>query len=233
MAGLMAGLARLAIPAFAAATPLPDPQPVPSLPPIEQPDGPSTPLIVAPPGCAVPQTEQAVFIGTLLVSDAVTARFRVDQIRSGTVEGFAVNGMVDVRYGDEVRFLEPNTRYIVGAGTDPVSGVLVSRVRPAAPLFGGNDVATADDSDVECPSIEDPVRTLTMGSTSIDSGVLTPLAGAKGDLLLAIVQPFGIAFAVLVGLVALKLLIFALGRMIRDLNAPVERVRRDREHAPR
>lgn len=227
------GLAWLLVPGTATAGTLPDPQPVPSLPAIEQPEAASTPLIVIPPGCAAPKPEQAVFVGTLLISDAATGRFRVEQLRSGSVDGFAVNGLIDVRYGDEVRFLEPNARYIVGAGTDPISGVLVSKVRPPAPRFGGNDVAGIDDSEEECPPVEDPVRTLTIDSGGVESGVLTPLADAKSDLLLALLEPLGVAFAVLLGLVAIKLLVFALARTLRDLNAPHERVSRDRQHAPR
>ena len=199
---------------------LPEPQPVPTLPLIEVPTEASARLIVIPPGCPAPQPERAVFVGTVVASDLQTARFQVDQVRSGRLDGYAVGGLVDVRYGDEVRFLELDEQYIVGAGVDGESGVLSSRVSPPAPLFAGNDVVGVDDPDVDCPVVQDPVRTLTTEATSVESGVLSPLAGAKGDLLLAVLQPAAVALAVLVVLVLLKHLVFALGRTARDLGRP-------------
>jgi hypothetical protein len=119
-----------------------------------------------------------------------------------------------------VRFLDLDEQYIVGAGVDGDSGVLFSRVSPPAPLFAGNDVVGVDDPDVACPAVQDPIRTLTTEATSVESGVLSPLADAKSDLLLAVLQPAGVALAVLVVLALLKLLVFALGRTARDLGRP-------------
>ena len=199
---------------------LPEPAPIPPLPPIEVPTEASARLIVVPPGCPAPQAERAVFTGRLVASDAATARFRVDQVRSGQVDGYAVGGLIDVRYGDEVRFLDLEQQYIVGAGVDAETGVLFSRVSPSSPLFGGNDIAGVDDSDVECPYVEDPIRTLTMQGTSVESGVLSPLSAASGDLVFAVLQPLGVAMIVLLALVALKHLVFAMGRTARDLGSP-------------
>jgi hypothetical protein len=215
-----------------AAQELPEPVPIPALPPIADPNAASTRLVPVPVGCAAPPLEQVVFIGTMVLSDTSTARFAIQSIRSGSVAGFEVGGLIDVRYGDEVRFLDVDSTYIVGAGVDPATGVLSSAVRSPAPLFGGNEIAGIDDSDVDCPRLGDPVRTLTIDGTSIESGVLTPLRNAKGDIARAVLQPIGVAFLILVGLAAIKLLLFAMGRSLRDLGSE-ERPARRRRHTPR
>ena len=135
--------------------------------------------------------------------------------------------MVDVVYGDEARYLLPGETYIVGAGletpVDLVGGdtattlplaasTLVSTVRTPAPLFAGDAVVGLDDSDVECPVQDDPVRTLLADGSSIDTGVLTPLKGHGGSLLGAIVKPLLFAFLALLLVVALKLLAVAVAR---------------------
>jgi hypothetical protein len=216
----------------AAALPLPAPVPVPALPPIADPNAVSTRLVTVPTGCASPPTEQAVFIGTMVLGDTSTARFAIQSVRSGSVAGFEVGGLIDVQYGDEVRFLDVDTTYIVGAGIDPVTQVLASKVRAPAPLFGGNEIAGVGNSDVQCPRLGDPVRTLTVDGTSVESGVLTPMKNAKGDILRALLQPVGVAFLVLVCLVAVKHLIFAMGRSLRDMGGD-DRTTRRRRHSRR
>lgn len=196
---------------------IPDPVPVPPLPPIVDPAVVSAPLVQAPSGCAVPEAEQAVFIGTLVTADAATARFAVGQVRSGSIEGFAVGGLIDVRYGDEVRFLDVGQTYIVGAGLDVDIPALVSAVRAPAPLFGGNEIAGIDDSDVGCPAIEDPVRTLMADGGSVETGVLAPMQGAGEQLVRAVLEPAAVALAILFGLVALKHLLAAFVRSLRGL----------------
>jgi hypothetical protein len=218
--------------ASVAAEDLPEPVPVPALPPIADTNAASTRLVPVPVGCAVLPLEQAVFIGTMTLGDTATARFAIQSVRSGSVTGFEVGGLIDVRYGDEVRFLDVGSTYIVGARVDPVTQVLASTVRSPAPLFGGNEIAGVDDSDVDCPRLGDPVRTLAIDGTSVESGVLTPLKNAKGDIARALLQPIGVAFLILLGLVAVKLLLFAMGRSLRDLGAE-ERPARRRRHTPR
>ena len=51
----------------AAAQELPEPVPVPALPPIADPNAASTRLVPVPVGCAVLPLEQAVFIGTMVL----------------------------------------------------------------------------------------------------------------------------------------------------------------------
>jgi hypothetical protein len=228
---LLTAVAGGTIAGAAVAEELPDPVPVPSLPPIDDPNATSARLVPVPAGCAAPALEQVVFIGTLVVADAVTARFAVDSVRSGSTSGFEVGGLIDVRYGDEVRFLDRDDSYIVGAGVDPTTHVLSSTVREPAPLFGGNEIAGVNDSDVQCPRLASPIRTLRADGTSVETGVLTPLTHAKGRILRALLEPAAVAFLVLVGLTTLKLLLFAMGRSLRDLGS--DRPDRRRRHDPR
>ena len=202
-------------------------------PPIVDSLAPSTPLVVVPAGCNSPPAPVAVFVGTLAAADATTGRFAVEQIRAGSLDGYAVNTIVDVRYNDDIRFLHTGQQYLVGAIPDPVHGGLSSKVRVAAPLFGGDAVIGVDDTDLRCPRVEDGVKTLLTDGTDVDTGVLAPLKTAKRSVAKAIVKPFAIAFAILFVLVAIKLLIFAMVRSVRDPEPDVPvgfDVQRDRQH---
>ena len=187
----------------------------PSLPPAQG------PLIVVPTGCALPVPATAVFEGEIEVLSLTAARFRVLRELAGTLEGhFVAPATVDVVYGTDARFLVEGERYLVGALADPAVGGLRSTVRQPAPLFGGDAVIGLDDTDVDCPVVEDPVRTLLADGTSVDSGVLTTMEGSGPSLLRAVLLPLAIAFAVLLALVVLKQLVFAIGRSLRDLGEP-------------
>lgn len=176
----------------------------------------SAPIVGVPVGCPNPPTASAVFFGKLGPRDYQTAQFTiVGALRAGSLDGYAVGDQVQVRYGDDVRFLTTGETYIVGVTPDASIGMLTSKVRVPEPLFGGDAVAGADDTDITCPTVEDPVITLTEQATSIDTGLFTPLRGAKRDLVMAVVRPLAIAFAVLVGLVLIKLLLFATTRSLR------------------
>ena len=61
-----------------------------------------------------------------------------------------------------------------------------------------------NDTDVKCPVIDDPVRTLQPNGESVDSGVVTPLFRDKRLLLATLGVPVAIAFAVVIGLVLLR-----------------------------
>jgi len=202
-------------------------------PPIVDPLVASTPLVVVPAGCNSPLAPVAVFVGTLAAADTTTARFAVEQIRAGSLDGYAVNTLVDVRYNDDIRFLHIGQQYLVGAIPDPVFGVLSSKVRVAAPLFGGDAVIGVDDTDLRCPRVEDGVKTLLTDGTDVDTGVLAPLKTAKRSVALAILKPLGIAFGVLLALAAIKLLIFAMVRAAREREPDVPiafEMQRDRQH---
>ena len=199
-----------------------DTTPVTTAPPVTMVPGPlppaAGPLVVVPPGCAVPASASAVFIGQLIATDQPpsTARFHLDSILSGSLDGYVGGGDVDVRYGEEAKFLTLGTHYVIGVTVDNESGVLLSTVREAAPLFAGDAVIGANDSDIDCPRVEDPVRTLLVDGRPVDTGVLTPLKGHSGSLLAAVLKPLIIAFGVLVALVLLKHLLFATGRSVRE-----------------
>lgn len=194
------------------------------------------PLVVSPTGCAVPAPATAVFVAQLAYTDVppTTARFRLQRVLAGSLDGFVSGRLVDVRYGDETRFLTIGSTYIIGVTVSPSAGVLVSTVREAAPLFGGDAVIGANDSDVDCPRVEDPVRTLTAEGGPVDTGVLTPMKGQGGSLLSAMLRPFAVAFAVLLLLVLVKHALFAVGRSLRDVSLaePAPKPVRPRKHRP-
>ncbi len=192
------------------------------------------PLVVVPPGCSAPAPARAVFVGQLANTDQppTTARFRLDRVLAGNLDGYAGGNLVDVRYGEETHFLELGTQYIVGVAVDAESGLLVSTMREATPLFGGDAVIGANDSDIDCPHVEDPVRTLQADGTPVDTGVLTPLKGQRSSMMGAVLRPLAVAFGVLVGLVLVKHLVFGIGRSLREMSAsePPPRTRGKRRH---
>ena len=144
------------------------------------------------------------FVGTAVAKDFEKVRFEIVQLRAGSITGYSIDGLVDVLYFDDAKFVDLDVDYLVGARFDPGFGVLVSTVRPAEPLFGGNDVIGLNDTDVECPTIDDPVRTVLPDGTSVDSGVISPLLDDKKTLLATLGVPTAIAFAALIGLVFLR-----------------------------
>ena len=176
------------------------------------------PLIPIPPGCTGPAPASAVFIGELVAlndPDKPTAvRYQVQTLLAGSLQGYLINQTVDVRYGDEARFLEVGSTYVVGVRPDD-TGLLISTARSPLPLFGGDAVIGINDTDTECPNLEDPVRTLLADGTSVETGVLSPLQGHSGDVLFAFVKPLLLALGALVLLVLLKLLFFSFARETR------------------
>jgi hypothetical protein len=198
-------------------------------------------LIPVPVGCPAPDPAAVVFTGTMIGKDDVTevVRFRIDQIRAGSADPWAVNGMIDVRYGPDYRFLAQDEQYLIGAGLDPIYGVLSSTVRPPEPTFGGNDVVGVDDLAVDCPVIDDPIRTLHVDGTSVDSGVLSLMTEDRRLLFATLAVPTMIGFAVLIGLVLLRTVgvlafhgMFQLGRAAVT-PVPDHRAVRLRTHRPR
>ncbi|MFZ4721439.1 MAG: hypothetical protein ACOYMR_18580 [Ilumatobacteraceae bacterium] len=212
----------------AAAVPAPPPSSTVAVDPSNGLPAAQGPLVVPPAGCVSPAPPVAVFEGEIVAAVRDTARFQVGRVLAGSLEGYEVDGLVDVRYGEETRFLSIGAPYVVGAGAAAEDGALVSTVREPAPLFGGDAVVGANDSDVDCPLIAEPVRTLLPDGSSVDTSVLSPLRGNGPSILGAILRPLGAAFAVLLALVLIKHLVFAVGRSLRDLGepAPVDRGRR-------
>ncbi|MFZ9628918.1 MAG: hypothetical protein ACO3C1_06155 [Ilumatobacteraceae bacterium] len=182
--------------------------------------GAAGPLILVPAGCATPPPAVAVFDGVVTDVSVDSARFEVVRLLAGSLNRYeTVPGVVDVVYGEETRFLEVGERYIVGARSDETR-LLYSAVGDPRPLFGGDAVIGLNDSDIDCPHVDDPVRTLLPDGTPVDASLLTPLHGARSQLLRALVLPVGVALAVLLALVLVKHLVFAFGRALRDSIEP-------------
>lgn len=193
-------------------------------------------LVPVPTGCAEPELPDVVFVGTVREigtpagqPDAAqfdTARFQVDQARAGSVEQYAYDGIVDVRYGIDAKYLETGQQYLVGASVDPAAGVLASKVREPEPAFGGDEVIGAAESDVSCPVLSDPVRTLQIDGTPVEAGVISPLTEAKGSILRSLLLPLTIVFAVIFGLTMLRWILTGVGRgvgsVVRVANEPRE-----------
>ena len=155
-------------------------------------------VTTVPEGCPLPPTAQAVFTGQVQMIDPVSATFLVDQVRAGSLEGYAAAGTVEVRYGGDVKFLQVGEKYIVGVALDPVTQKLSSTVRDSAELFGGNEVAGGG---AECPAHEAAARTLHTDGTPIESGVFSNFLGDPLRLLAALVLPAAMVLVLLVALV--------------------------------
>ena len=166
----------------------------------------ATPTNTVPASCVIPTPVRATFVGTIIAADPRTARFRIDQMRGGTLEGYEATGLVDVLYEEDVRFLAIGDDYIVAVGVNAETGALYSKVRDPEPLFGGSQIIGMDNSDADCPEIEDAVRTLTIDGGPVESGVLAPLSNAKGRLVRAILLPFVWVFGGLLGLATFRAL---------------------------
>lgn len=208
----------------------PEPEPVNDEPTVE------SGLLDVPVGCVVPDAADVAFVGTAVAKDFEKVRYEIVQLRAGSISGYSIDGLVDVLYLEDAKFIDLDEDYLVGARFDPDFGALFSTVRPAEPLFGGNDVIGLEDTDVECPVIDDPVRTVQPDGTSVDSGVISPLLDNKRTLFATIGVPTAIAFAVVIGLVLLRKVwhyfltgIFELGRAAVT-PAPDHKSIRVREH---
>lgn len=195
-------------------------EPAPSRP--SRPSG-RTPLVEVPPGCVAQPLPDVVFVGRLVDRDFRTARFRIGQVRAGDPEPFSADGLIDVRYGLDVKFLDQGERYLVSARRDPVLGVLASRIRPEPPMFGGDDVVGLVDTEVECPGFEDPARTLYPDGSVVDASVVGPLFERRSQLAGAVLLPVGVAFGLVFVLASLRL---SLSGLFRGLGSAAGRARR-------
>jgi hypothetical protein len=174
-------------------------------------------LVAVPTGCEAPALPDVVFVGTLVETgtpagapqqaEYQTGRFRVDQARAGAIDRYSYDGVIDVRFGTDMKFLEEGEQYLIGASLNADAVALVSKVREPEPSFGGDEVIAAGESDVTCPVIEDPVRTMRLDGTSIDTGVISPLTDSKRGIARSILLPLGAAFAVIFALVTVRWLI--------------------------
>jgi hypothetical protein len=224
---VLAGLAPGAGPAVHAAPPAPPPTA-----PIDEGDtgtviggtGDATtvtlPLIPVPTGCTAPALPHIVFVGTVTDRDYRTVRFRIDSIRAGRSSPFALGNLIDVRYGLDAQYLDDGATYLVSALVDPDLGLLVSRVTDPIADFGGDEVIGVSETDVNCPTYDNPMRTLHTDGTPIDAGVLQPFFAAKVRIAGAFLVPFGVAVAVIFLLASLRL---SLAGLYRSIVRPIGR----------
>jgi len=204
-------------------------------------DGPP-PLVPVPPGCPSPDPADVAFVGEVVDKDGFiergTVRFEIVQVRAGDATPYSAQGLIDVRYGPDSKYLDIGEEYFVGAAVDPSTGQLASRLEADPLLFGGDAVIGVDDNELECPELDDPVQTLNVDGTEVETGLLSPLFEDRRLLLATIGVPAAIVGLVLVGLVLLRKLldlglagVFHLGRVAVTPTSD-HRAARVREHAP-
>lgn len=163
------------------------------------------PLVPVPTGCTAPPLPHIVFVGEVVDRDVRTIRYRIESIRAGRPDPFAGGDRIDVRYGLDAQYLEDGEEYLVSAVVDPDLGVLVSRVTEPIEHFGGDEVIGVSESDVDCPEIDDPMRTLHLDGTEVDGGVLDPFIDARIRIAGAILVPAGLALGAIFLLASLRL----------------------------
>jgi hypothetical protein len=194
----------------------------------------SAPLIVIPDGCLAPRSALAVFEAVARAATATAVQFEVRQVRAGSMAGYAdetPGSRVNVEYGVDARFVAVGERYVVGVGLNDAGTALESQVRRPAPMFGGDAVIGVNENDVPCPIVEDQVLTLTSDGRSVDSGVFTGMRTRPRSLLMSVLKPALIAFAILLGLVFAKHMLFGFGRSLRDMSTSPG-MERSRSHSP-
>jgi len=151
-----------------------------------------------------------VFIGEVVDRDYRTIRFEIDRIRNGRADPFAADGRIDVRFGLDAQYLDDGESYLVSAVVDPDLGLLVSRVSEPIENFGGDEVIGVSETDVNCPTIEDPMRTLHLDGTPVPTSVVKPFFDARVRIVSAIVLPLGLALGAIFVLATFRLSISGL-----------------------
>jgi len=175
----------------------------------------SAPLVPIPEGCPEQPVASVVFIGRVIAKDYRVARFQIDQVRAGTTVGYALGNLIDVRYGNDVEFLNTNEEYLVGAVPQGVDLALTSKVREAKPLLGGNAVVGLTEKASECPKIEDPVRTFHPDGSAIDASMFKGLSTKKKQIALAFAKPMLAVAGIVLGLALIRWLFTAVALAVR------------------
>jgi hypothetical protein len=157
------------------------------------PEGATTSILATtttkPPECKDIVPASVVFVGTVISTVGITARYAVAQIRAGELPGTRVN----VDYPDDIRFIKDGRQYVVGAYLDAATGRLASKVRPP------RDVA----SDDPC-NARDQVYTRNLDGSAVDTGVFSGLSGKGWQAVWAFALPTLIILGVLTVLVLFK-----------------------------
>ena len=206
---LLSAAVLLVAPGLAAAEPAPPTDPPPSG---------RVPLVEVPEGCQIQPLPDVVFVGTVVASDYRTSRFRIDQSRAGDLAQFAAGELVDVRYGIDTKYLREGSQYLIAAVYDPNISALRSRVKPEALIYGGDEIIGATESELECPEIVDPMRTMHVDGSSVDSGLLRPLVNDRDGLFRVLLVPIVLAIGAVFALAAFRWLLTGFGRGVESLT---------------
>lgn len=183
------------------------------------------PLIPVPEGCSAPAGSHVVFVGEVVDRDYRTIRYEIDHVRAGQPAPYGFgDDLIDIRYGLDAQYLDDGESYLVSAVVHPDLGLLTSRVTEPIEHFGGDEVIGVSETDVECPSFEDPARTLHVDGTPIDADMLEPFFGAKARIVAALLLPLGVAAGVIFLLSTFRLSLTGL------YNSIVRAVRHDDRH---
>ena len=194
---------------------------------------PSAPLVQIPAGCPTPDVARVIFVGEIVAKDRNVARYRVAQVRAGSVNGFIVSDLIDIRYDDETQYLQTGDQLIVGAVVGE-GGRLFSKVAATDLLFGGDAVIGLTETSADCPVIEDQIRTLHTDGSDVETSMFIGLSGSKTKIALAFVKPLAVVFAVILALVLVRWLftaIFVSVRRAADVE-PVTSLNQGRQHLP-
>ena len=176
----------------------------------------SDPLVPVPEGCTVPTAPHVVFVGEIVDRDYRTVRFEIDRVRSGDPDPFAFDGdLIDIRYGLDAQYLDDGETYLVSAVVHPDLGLLTSRVSDPIEHFGGDEVIGVSETDVDCPEIDDPMRTLHVDGTSVETSLLRPFFDARVRILGAVLLPMAIAFGAIFALATFRLSLSGLFNAVR------------------
>ena len=155
-------------------------------------------VTTVPEGCELPPVAQAVFVGRIAERDEVSATFKVSQVRAGSLEGYLVDDIAEVRYGADAKYLDKGKQYLVGVALDSVTLKLTSTIRDAAEIFGGAEVAG---SAKKCPKFDAAARTLHIDGSSISSGLFDKFFDQPLRLLIVLLLPTMLVVMALAGLV--------------------------------
>ena len=168
--------------------------------------GAAEPLVPVPEGCEAPPTPQAVFVGKVVDRDYRSVRFQIESVRAGSPGPYLVgDDRIDVRYGLDAQYLDDGQEYLVSAVVHPDLGLLTSRVTDPIENFGGDEVIGVSETDVDCPEFEDPMRTLHVDGTPIETSVLQPFFDARVRILGAVLVPLGLAIGAIFALATFRL----------------------------
>lgn len=217
---LLIAAASLASPALVEAQP----------PPPTDPAAPAgrVPLVEVPVGCPIQPLPDVVFVGTVVASDFRTVRFRIDQARAGDISQFAAGDLVDVRYAIDAKYLRDGSQYLIAARYDPEISSLRSRVRPEQPIYGGDEIIGATESELECPDTTDPLRTMHVDGAKVDSGLLAPLVDERQGLLRALLVPLIVVFGAVFALASARWILTGFGRGVESLAVSSSNARAER-----